>query len=80
METSSSEPAWVSMAKLKQKGFQDHPLAKEHKDEDKVLTKVDQEEVEYQVMLHGCEACPRIHRSPGYFCKLFNVVLMGGVL
>ncbi|NWT01103.1 K1210 protein, partial [Mionectes macconnelli] len=53
LETVSSEPAWVSMAKLKQKGFQDHPLAKEHKAEDKVLTKVDQEEVEYQVMLHG---------------------------
>ncbi|NWV39408.1 K1210 protein, partial [Grantiella picta] len=49
----SSEPAWVSMAKLKQKGFQDHPLAKEQKDEDKALTKVDREEVEYQVMLHG---------------------------
>ncbi|KFV14827.1 Uncharacterized protein KIAA1210, partial [Tauraco erythrolophus] len=45
--------AWISMAKLKQKGFQDHPLAKEHKAEDKALTKVDQEEVEYQVMLHG---------------------------
>ncbi|NWS32040.1 K1210 protein, partial [Polioptila caerulea] len=45
--------AWVSMAKLKQKGFQDHPLAKEHKDEDKALTKVDQGEVEYQGMLHG---------------------------
>ncbi|NWT23536.1 K1210 protein, partial [Cardinalis cardinalis] len=45
--------AWVSMAKLKQKGFQDHPLAKEHKDEDKALTKVDQGEVGYQVMLHG---------------------------
>ncbi|NWV06726.1 K1210 protein, partial [Ptilonorhynchus violaceus] len=44
--------AWVSMAKLKQKGFQDHPLAKEHKAEDKALTKVDQEEVEYYVMLH----------------------------
>ncbi|NXX80081.1 K1210 protein, partial [Urocolius indicus] len=53
LETSSFEPAWVSMAKLKQKGFQDHPLAKEHKAEDKALTKVDQEEVEYQVMLHG---------------------------
>ncbi|NWX33882.1 K1210 protein, partial [Notiomystis cincta] len=53
LETASSEPAWVSMAKLKQKGFQDHPLAKEHKDEDKALTKVDQEEVEYQVMFHG---------------------------
>ncbi|KFQ39186.1 hypothetical protein N332_02221, partial [Mesitornis unicolor] len=39
--------AWVSMAKLKRKGFQDHPLAKEHKAEDKALTKVDQEEVEY---------------------------------
>ncbi|NXE86839.1 K1210 protein, partial [Menura novaehollandiae] len=48
-----SEPAWISMAKLKQKGFQDHPLAKEHKAEDKALTKVHQEEVEYQVMLHG---------------------------
>ncbi|NXT52007.1 K1210 protein, partial [Pluvianellus socialis] len=53
LETASSEPAWVSMAKLKQKGFQDHPLAKEHKAEDKALTKVDQGEVEYQVMLHG---------------------------
>ncbi|NXE61314.1 K1210 protein, partial [Calcarius ornatus] len=53
LETASSEPAWVSMAKLKQKGFQDHPLAKEHKDEDKALTKVDQREVGYQVMLHG---------------------------
>ncbi|NXR40132.1 K1210 protein, partial [Zosterops hypoxanthus] len=53
LETASSEPAWVSMAKLKQKGFQDHPLAKEHKDEEKALTKVDQGEVEYQVMLHS---------------------------
>ncbi|KAF1538535.1 hypothetical protein FQV10_0011678, partial [Eudyptes schlegeli] len=53
LETASSEPAWVSMAKLKQKGFQDHPLAKEHKVEDKALTKVDHEEVVYQVMLHG---------------------------
>ncbi|XP_050166223.1 acrosomal protein KIAA1210 homolog isoform X2 [Myiozetetes cayanensis] len=44
LETASSEPAWVSMAKLKQKGFQDHPLAKEHKAEEKALTKVDQEE------------------------------------
>ncbi|NWT71953.1 K1210 protein, partial [Prunella himalayana] len=52
LETASSEPAWVSMAKLKQKGFQEHPLAKEHKDEDKALTKGDQGEVEYQVMLH----------------------------
>ncbi|XP_026704410.1 acrosomal protein KIAA1210 homolog isoform X2 [Athene cunicularia] len=46
LETASSEPAWVSMAKLKQKGFQDHPLAKEHKVEDKALTKVAQEEQE----------------------------------
>ncbi|XP_059715289.1 acrosomal protein KIAA1210 homolog isoform X2 [Haemorhous mexicanus] len=46
LETASSEPAWVSMAKLKQKGFQDHPLAKEHKDEDKALAKVDQGEPE----------------------------------
>ncbi|KAM6253375.1 acrosomal protein KIAA1210 homolog isoform 2-T4 [Porphyrio hochstetteri] len=44
LEIASSEPAWISMAKLKQKGFQDHPLAKGHKAEDKVLTKVDQEE------------------------------------
>ncbi|XP_030911949.1 acrosomal protein KIAA1210 homolog isoform X2 [Geospiza fortis] len=44
LENASSEPAWVSMAKLKQKGFQDHPLAKERKDEDKALTKVDQGE------------------------------------
>ncbi|NXV87534.1 K1210 protein, partial [Calonectris borealis] len=53
LETASSEPAWISMAKLKQKGFQDHPLAKEHKPEDKALIKMDQEQVEYQVMLHG---------------------------
>uniref|UniRef100_A0A8C3QTH9 DUF4592 domain-containing protein n=1 Tax=Cyanoderma ruficeps TaxID=181631 RepID=A0A8C3QTH9_9PASS len=46
LETSSSEPAWVSMAKLKQKGFQDHPLAKEHKDEGTALTTVDHGEQE----------------------------------
>ncbi|NXC04207.1 K1210 protein, partial [Orthonyx spaldingii] len=57
-QNSHKPSAWVSMAKLKQKGFQDHPLAKEHKDEDKALTKVDQEEVEYQVMLHGCKVGP----------------------
>ncbi|XP_043378224.1 acrosomal protein KIAA1210 homolog isoform X9 [Chelonia mydas] len=44
LETVTSEPAWVSMAKLKQKGFQGHPLAKGHKREDKTLTKMDQEE------------------------------------
>ncbi|XP_077340649.1 acrosomal protein KIAA1210 homolog isoform X2 [Lithobates pipiens] len=26
----SSEPSWITVAKLKQKGFQDHPLAREH--------------------------------------------------
>ncbi|NWU90079.1 K1210 protein, partial [Upupa epops] len=51
-------PAWVSMAKLKQKGFQDHPLAKEYKTDDKALTKADQEEVEYQRMLCGCKVGP----------------------
>ncbi|KYO38206.1 acrosomal protein KIAA1210 homolog isoform X1 [Alligator mississippiensis] len=44
LETTSSEPAWVSMAKLKQKGFQGHPFAKGHKVEDRPLTKMDQEE------------------------------------
>ncbi|XP_025894894.1 acrosomal protein KIAA1210 homolog [Nothoprocta perdicaria] len=44
LETASSEPAWVSMAKLKQKGFQGHPLAKEHKAEDKAWPNTDQEE------------------------------------
>ncbi|NXI71033.1 K1210 protein, partial [Anseranas semipalmata] len=58
LETSSSEPAWVSMAKLKQKCFQGHPLAKEHKAEDKASTKVDHEEVEYQVKLLGCKVGP----------------------
>ncbi|KFP13928.1 Uncharacterized protein KIAA1210, partial [Egretta garzetta] len=58
LETACSEPAWISMAKLKQKCFQDHPLAKEHKAEDKALTKVDQEEVEYHIMLHECKVGP----------------------
>uniref|UniRef100_A0A803YKM2 KIAA1210 n=1 Tax=Meleagris gallopavo TaxID=9103 RepID=A0A803YKM2_MELGA len=44
LETASSEPAWISMAKLKQKGFQDHPLAKEQKAEEQILSRVDQEE------------------------------------
>ncbi|XP_073455411.1 acrosomal protein KIAA1210 homolog isoform X3 [Aquarana catesbeiana] len=26
----SSEPSWITVAKLKQKGFQDHPLSREH--------------------------------------------------
>lgn len=26
----NSEPSWITMAKLKRKGFQEHPLAKEH--------------------------------------------------
>ncbi|XP_031458564.1 acrosomal protein KIAA1210 homolog isoform X2 [Phasianus colchicus] len=44
LETASSEPAWISMAKLKQKGFQDHPLAKEQKAEEQTSSKVDHEE------------------------------------
>uniref|UniRef100_A0A8C7EA65 Uncharacterized protein n=1 Tax=Nothoprocta perdicaria TaxID=30464 RepID=A0A8C7EA65_NOTPE len=51
LETASSEPAWVSMAKLKQKGFQGHPLAKEHKAEDKAWPNTDQEEVEYRLIM-----------------------------
>ncbi|XP_029463458.1 acrosomal protein KIAA1210 homolog isoform X2 [Rhinatrema bivittatum] len=39
----SSEPAWVSMAKLKQKGFQGHPLAKEQAVEERAVTKSDRE-------------------------------------
>ncbi|NXJ94067.1 K1210 protein, partial [Corythaixoides concolor] len=63
LEIASSEPAWISMAKLKQKGFQDHPLAKEHKAEDKALTKVDQEEVKYQVMLHRYKVGPNAQEA-----------------
>ncbi|XP_052529307.1 acrosomal protein KIAA1210 homolog isoform X5 [Tympanuchus pallidicinctus] len=44
LETASSEPAWISVAKLKQKGFQDHPLAKEQKAEEQTSSKVDREE------------------------------------
>ncbi|KAM8800004.1 acrosomal protein KIAA1210 homolog [Eudromia elegans] len=44
LEAASSEPAWVSVAKLKQKGFQGHPLAKEQKAEDKALTNMDPEQ------------------------------------
>ncbi|XP_015716254.1 acrosomal protein KIAA1210 homolog isoform X2 [Coturnix japonica] len=44
LETASSEPAWISMAKLKQKGFQGHPLAKEQKAEEQTSSKADQEE------------------------------------
>ncbi|NXL90022.1 K1210 protein, partial [Alectura lathami] len=54
----NAEPAWISMAKLKQKGFQGHPLAKEHKAEDKASNKVEQEEVEYQVKLLGGKVGP----------------------
>ncbi|NXC48874.1 K1210 protein, partial [Penelope pileata] len=53
LETTFSEPSWISVAKLKQRGFQGRPLAREHKAEDKTSTKVDQEEVEYQVKLLG---------------------------
>ncbi|XP_065585902.1 acrosomal protein KIAA1210 homolog [Cyrtonyx montezumae] len=44
LETASSEPVWISVAKLKQKGFQGHPLAKEQKAEEQTSSKVDQEE------------------------------------
>ncbi|OXB72051.1 UNVERIFIED_CONTAM: hypothetical protein H355_010653 [Colinus virginianus] len=57
LETASSEPVWISMAKLKQKGFQGHPLAKEQKSEEQTSSKVDQEEVEYQVKLPGQVIC-----------------------
>nr|XP_028571126.1 acrosomal protein KIAA1210 homolog isoform X5 [Podarcis muralis] len=42
LESTSSEPAWILMAKLKQKGFQGHPLAKEQTWEDKTSAKTEQ--------------------------------------
>ncbi|XP_061454840.1 acrosomal protein KIAA1210 homolog isoform X2 [Rhineura floridana] len=36
-ESPSSEPAWISMAKLKQKSFRGHPLAKGQKEQEKNL-------------------------------------------
>ncbi|XP_032994163.1 acrosomal protein KIAA1210 homolog [Lacerta agilis] len=42
LESTSSEPAWILMAKLKQKGFQGHPLAKGQKWEDKTSAKTEQ--------------------------------------
>ncbi|XP_066496224.1 acrosomal protein KIAA1210 homolog [Tiliqua scincoides] len=44
LENPSSEPAWISMAKLKQKGFQGNLLAKGQKQEEKILTKTGSEE------------------------------------
>uniref|UniRef100_A0A8D0H1G2 DUF4592 domain-containing protein n=1 Tax=Sphenodon punctatus TaxID=8508 RepID=A0A8D0H1G2_SPHPU len=44
LETTSSEPAWISVAKLKQKGFQGHLLAKEDKSEEKMVPKMDLKE------------------------------------
>ncbi|NXG48701.1 K1210 protein, partial [Psilopogon haemacephalus] len=74
LETASSEPAWVSMAKLKQKGFQDHPLAKEHKAEDKAVTKVDQEEVEYQskvgAVAQEASVIPAVEKEARYSSNL----------
>ncbi|NXY89378.1 K1210 protein, partial [Alcedo cyanopectus] len=64
-------PAWVSMAKLKRKGFQDHHLAKEHRAEDKALSSLDREEVEYQVVLHEWESCSSL---PGKVCRLVSKV------
>ncbi|XP_034969841.1 acrosomal protein KIAA1210 homolog isoform X2 [Zootoca vivipara] len=42
LESTSSEPPWILMAKLKQKGFQGHPLAKEQKLDDKTSAKTEQ--------------------------------------
>ncbi|XP_048370442.1 acrosomal protein KIAA1210 homolog isoform X2 [Sphaerodactylus townsendi] len=44
LEIPSSEPAWISMAKLKQKGFQGLPLAKGPKEEEKALAQAEPEE------------------------------------
>ncbi|XP_042335943.1 acrosomal protein KIAA1210 homolog isoform X2 [Sceloporus undulatus] len=44
LETPSSEPAWISMAKLKRRGFQGHPLAKGQKTDEDLITKAEQEE------------------------------------
>ncbi|KAH0630855.1 hypothetical protein JD844_004162 [Phrynosoma platyrhinos] len=44
LETLLSEPAWISMAKLKRRGFQGHPLAKGQKTDEILLTKAEQEE------------------------------------
>nr|XP_056714972.1 acrosomal protein KIAA1210 homolog [Euleptes europaea] len=41
LETPSSEPAWISMAKLKKRGFQDLPLAKGPKEEEKALAQTE---------------------------------------
>ncbi|KAM4662553.1 acrosomal protein KIAA1210 homolog isoform 2-T2 [Discoglossus pictus] len=37
----STEPAWITMAKLKRKGFQDHPLAREQNLSEKGVTAID---------------------------------------
>ncbi|XP_054851731.1 acrosomal protein KIAA1210 homolog isoform X2 [Eublepharis macularius] len=41
LETRSSEPAWISMAKLKQRGFQDLPFSKEPKNEENALAQAE---------------------------------------
>ncbi|XP_069468817.1 acrosomal protein KIAA1210-like isoform X2 [Ambystoma mexicanum] len=45
MASPTSEPVWVTMAKLKQKGFQGHPLAKEQTTPDKGVTGTETEEI-----------------------------------
>ncbi|KAL8180871.1 UNVERIFIED_CONTAM: hypothetical protein K2H54_038266 [Gekko kuhli] len=44
LETPSSEPAWISMAKLKQRGFQGLPLVKGLKNEERALAQTEPEE------------------------------------
>ncbi|XP_015282533.1 PREDICTED: uncharacterized protein KIAA1210 homolog [Gekko japonicus] len=44
LETPSSEPAWISMAKLKRRGFQGLPLAKGLKKEERALAQTEPEE------------------------------------
>lgn len=60
------------MAKLKQKGFQGHPLAKEQKAEEQTSSKVDEEEVQYQVKLSGGESftksCCAAQQLSHYWC------------
>ncbi|XP_038603639.1 acrosomal protein KIAA1210-like [Tachyglossus aculeatus] len=43
-EMASSEPAWITVAKLKQKGFQGRPLAKGHHPEDRAVPDTENEE------------------------------------
>ncbi|XP_078236712.1 acrosomal protein KIAA1210 homolog isoform X3 [Pogona vitticeps] len=42
LETPPSEPAWISVAKIKRRGFQSHPFAKGEKKEEKTSSKAEQ--------------------------------------